>query len=1437
MTFALNGLICSRSGKRVAKHLPRIAGPWLAGGYDTDRSVTQAAQDALQTVFTSPEKIGGLKKTFHDSIWEYCQTAILNETPQSLSDERTVSPDDAAATYGRVVSASIAVASDLIGTFSIDNTSKYVELYANLLDDPGLWKFSHHTDQSVRRALHRFVRTCIESQPKLVENALGVASTAYIYKSLPSDQTGSAFEFVKTLVLLTKTFPSIWTGAYSGKRAALSRLQAFLKTGSQAGPRSFWDILDDLLISIPSELLPSTYDGISELLKSLHEGVIRKEERPNAPAGWKCFVTLFDISTRSLPESMSEKVAESFALPILDHFFNPSDVSAEWSINGPGSVLIVARLGSLEQVKPMLIRRWPELSGKLLDHAKMSQPEQSSSFEKSQKTVAAAGQRFADLQRELGKQEPQYKSTFLPSSIKLTQGCISLLRSRNGKPFGAAAIINAHIQVCGDHLMQDQSFRDLVLEFTTAEIPKLIFSPSQTYLARIFLSFQSEIQFGQIFSELIKTIITSDEENDAKMSAVGALFPADAPMNAVQIGHESKILQDFAAEHMNTNDQDRELSTFSRLIELGVISKGTTESMLCHLTKSLSLAGDDHQARLSKLEYFAKSNHEILRALVSDLQGPGPELLSNVLLLEQSEDESIASRAAAVSKILTATLGEASHGAKYGAILQNLTETSNKSLPMDTVLELVERIVGNETNLKSLDEILPSTEVWLSALLTIMQLPKLSLSILSPLGGAVNSVRPDAHSRQNTALYDTEGLSQALRIAMVFSKIYQKIEARGVDHNLPDSPAYLSLLSIVVFLAEDNISISGSNGLWVPTIENTAQSDILIFITEANSLLTSLSKHACNPSRHGRSEQESYVKCLGDYRSKVAATSPMAYYIAYAFVRAYQTFFDKNGFSKDDSATGEKLLATRHATDLLTLTASLQGYREPLNGSQSLNRLCNELISDLTTIELSSDEMRPMKNLALLTTILSSQEDIIDGISKSRRVFLVKHIISWISEDTTLPFKAEIFKVLVHLLPSVSDMYGEHWAQMLEALVKLWHDSALLNEASMVSEPGVVIVHASLKLYATLFKMTKSGANDDLVESLQDHRKHIFVGLISLLKSAASLVDDNHSPLKLTNEMIARQISQLPYQKPDDVEDLYPLLNCQSQAIQCAAFDLLRQHIQETQEQVSFDAALDNKAAKLPDELLSLVIQNPGTDFSAWDGPEQELASDMRGYLFSWRLIFVHFDKSSYRVKGDYLDQIRENAILPSLLRLIFDFLGHTSGRPIDASQFDLETFTEDSQITHREAQHLMSHLFYLALLHLPNLVQSCVRDVRSRQTSQAIEKWTAKFISPLIVAASLQDVASWAETSAKEDPEYENMTIKVGQKSKEINVSYLVDEQTMAIKVVLPETYPLDSAKVLSVNRVAVKEEKWQSWLRNCQGVITFSVGSAHQGSVVSSN
>lgn len=110
------------------------------------------------------------------------------------------------------------------------------------------------------------------------------------------------------------------------------------------------------------------------------------------------------------------------------------------------------------------------------------------------------------------------------------------------------------------------------------------------------------------------------------------------------------------------------------------------------------------------------------------------------------------------------------------------------------------------------------------------------------------------------------------------------------------------------------------------------------------------------------------------------------------------------------------------------------------------------------------------------------------------------------------------------------------------------------------------------------------------------------------------------------------------------------------------------------------------------------------------------------------------------------------------------------------------------------------------------------------------MEIWTERFISPNIVSAALGAVSDWAN-SADNAASDEALTIKVNQRGKEITAGYEVDEQFMTIVIRLPPTYPLAPVLVEGVNRVAVSEQKWQAWLRNCQGVVTFSNGNLVDG------
>jgi hypothetical protein len=102
-------------GKRIAPYLPKVIGPWLAGLYDNDRPVHRSAVESFMQVFTTEEKRNGVWKVYQSSILDFVDDVILQQTPQTLSDERTVKPDDAEAKYARVAGTALLLFNRVIG--------------------------------------------------------------------------------------------------------------------------------------------------------------------------------------------------------------------------------------------------------------------------------------------------------------------------------------------------------------------------------------------------------------------------------------------------------------------------------------------------------------------------------------------------------------------------------------------------------------------------------------------------------------------------------------------------------------------------------------------------------------------------------------------------------------------------------------------------------------------------------------------------------------------------------------------------------------------------------------------------------------------------------------------------------------------------------------------------------------------------------------------------------------------------------------------------------------------------------------------------------------------------------------------------------------------------------------------------------------------------
>lgn len=256
---------------------------------------------------------------------------------------------------------------------------------------------------------------------------------------------------------------------------------------------------------------------------------------------------------------------------------------------------------------------------------------------------------------------------------------------------------------------------------------------------------------------------------------------------------------------------------------------------------------------------------------------------------------------------------------------------------------------------------------------------------------------------------------------------------------------------------------------------------------------------------------------------------------------------------------------------------------------------------------------------------------------------------------------------------------------------------------------------------------------------------------------------------------------------------------------------------------------MSKKDAHLPAELLSLILSAPTLDSLADVSFERSMPLPLRGYLLSWLLVFSHFTISSFKVKTDYIANLKEGGYLTGLLDFMFDFLGHANRKPVDASKFENTAYNPNNdEMPEKDTQWLLIHIYYLSLRHIPSLAKNWWLDCKSRQVKLAVETWTEKHISPLIVAAELANVSDWAPTQDDED----KLQVKISNKAKEVNVTYEVDEQAMQILIRLPGAYPLHLAIVEGVRRVGVPGKQWRSWLIITQGVIAFSVSLPQQPS-----
>ncbi|MCJ1388866.1 hypothetical protein MMC18_001716 [Xylographa bjoerkii] len=1447
LAHSFHGEVSLSCGKRIARQMPKVIGAWLAGFQDNDKLVARAAQEAFLKVFSTKSKQDAVWQVYQQVIINYCKRVILEEGVTTLSDERTTSPDVAEAKYARVVGTAICTIANALNVLSLSELRHQIELYKALAQTKSVWKLASHSDSFVRKAVYELICSLLRKRDLDIID-FKLISTNVLQEALHIDQTGSAYDYSKMLVELSEACRDVWTEYYTGttRRSAQKRLCQFLSKGSQGGQPEFWKYISRLFELLPQQII-HPIDGETDtgrgsadqnprflVLDAIHDGINRRDEyQGNHGEAWRTYLNVAKLLFQSFLSPDSRKhFLETYVAPLMDQYIKPAGKGERWAVLGSDREEIFKNAISLilRCCPDLFERNWQELSNAFIQDLQLSLPGQSKDYTRSQDSVVYTAKRWYTLQAGLIKSSvsEHVQATFEGTSAVEITSAAGLLKSRNGKPYCAAASLEVAIRLVPETTIQYGTTKDLLFDFMRSDLPNLLLSSSSSYLIGMLSTLEGELDMRQIWIDSVQTLMNAPDST-TKFQALRSLISFPRLGNLGLSNDMVSVVKRSLQYALHGNESC--WPVVAAAMANPCIPDNLTDYILASLTDSLSIE-NEAATGLHGLGLAIQQNEQSIRRFTTSPKGP--TLLSKLLFLAESSIPSISHEARELdTKVRRANSSEGSSGIsqssridiiKNGVEIADPTSLSVASLESEAI-ELLRHAAESEVEMVA-DALLPDEAQWITVLKPYFQHhPDPALAITNSLGGALHMVvAQDSGTRKDLAdpvPRDTNGYSPALRMAWYVTALCTSTDIFDIVTTSRRAITYHHM-ALFVQLATDQLSVPQLPGLW-KDYDTEDDSRLINFIADNQSMVVKWSQKSSTTDM-------AFVKEAR--KSLLASTmglSALAYYNGRAYTALASELEETSGITNIDE---NYLTTAQEASDPITVTVTLCSISNP----ETVLHTCNRLISDLIGLKFadrpaigkyvasssfSALTVKGLRKVVLLNTAIKRLQDFdhLEDLPQPRLVFFVKHIVSQVQIGApSLPITAELYKALNVVLQLIKDIYGSFWEEIMSFVT----DSCSRITQEKLSD--IPFTHATLRLYDTFKRLaTTYDENEDLAESWAHVKAAADESLIRLMQSQTSLSDEANQPRRIVNELLKRLLTKPYPMSYNTEEDLYPVIACESPALQHAAYEMLHKHIPENQEEVSIEAALSKTfTAKLPEELLSLILTVPQYDEPLTVDWEHPIPLPLKSYLLSWILVFDHWINASYKLQSDYVTFIKEGTYLNSLLSFAFDYLISSRAKPIDGSRYDPEHYCYDSEDQpERDASALIIHLYFLCLKNLPTLSKAWWRDTCPRHLQKPVEAWTEKYISPAVIAAELATVTAWLPTQDTTDT---SLAVKVSSRAHELTASYPLDEQHMSIRIVLPPTYPLASVLVESVQRVGIDEKKWRSWLLTTAGVINFS-------------
>uniref|UniRef100_A0A8C4NMY1 E3 ubiquitin-protein ligase listerin n=1 Tax=Dicentrarchus labrax TaxID=13489 RepID=A0A8C4NMY1_DICLA len=214
------------------------------------------------------------------------------------------------------------------------------------------------------------------------------------------------------------------------------------------------------------------------------------------------------------------------------------------------------------------------------------------------------------------------------------------------------------------------------------------------------------------------------------------------------------------------------------------------------------------------------------------------------------------------------------------------------------------------------------------------------------------------------------------------------------------------------------------------------------------------------------------------------------------------------------------------------------------------------------------------------------------------------------------------------------------------------------------------------------------------------------------------------------------------------------------------------------------------------------------------------------GYLLAWKLLLTFFKSSPSCLRAHYAQYLKRSCSLNKLLLHLFKLMPENPIYPGQGAETkETKTFFTESLSLRVEWElpHLACSVYYSTVQDLPAMVRLWWNS-QEKRVSAAVEKFTIKYVSPVLSAQEISSVHSSTQM-------FDSMTVKARSAAREVIATYSVDDIFIELVIQLPQNYPLGSITVESGRRVGVAVQQWRNWMLQLSTYLTHQNGSIMEG------